>query len=127
MFSIDNMSRVPVYEQIVDQVEKFIVAGLLKAGDQMPSVRGLSVDLSVNPNTIQKAFSELDRRGLIMSVPGRGSFISNDAIDILHARSRGKTDEFIAMARRLYMAGVSEDELKRLIEQAVSRVTDDHT
>lgn len=120
MFSIDNMSRTPVYEQIITQVERFIDAGLLKAGDKLPSVRSLSVDLSVNPNTIQKAFAELDGSGLIVSVPGKGSFVSDDAANILRERSRSKTDEFVAMAKQLYQAGISEGELKDLIAKAIA-------
>ena len=54
MYHVDAMSRVPVYEQIVEQTEKFILAGILKPGDKIPSVRNLSIELSVNPNTIQK-------------------------------------------------------------------------
>ena len=76
MFQIDNMSRTPVYEQIITQVEKFILGRLLSAGDQLPSVRSLSVELSVNPNTIQKAYGELDVRGIVTTVPGRGCFVS---------------------------------------------------
>ena len=72
MFKIDIMSRVPVYEQIIEQMEKFILTGILSAKEQVPSVRSLSVELSVNPNTIQKAYSDLDRREIIYSVPGRG-------------------------------------------------------
>ena len=75
MFVIDVMSRVPVYEQIINQVEEQIMTGILKEGDKMPSVRSLSVKLSTNPNTIQKAYSELDRRQMIVTVPGKGSFI----------------------------------------------------
>ena len=114
------MSRTPVYEQIITQVERFIDAGLLKAGDKLPSVRSLSVDLSVNPNTIQKAFAELDGSGLIVSVPGKGSFVSDDAANILRERSRSKTDEFVAMAKQLYQAGISEGELKDLIAKAIA-------
>ncbi len=62
MFVIDVMSRVPVYEQIINQVEEQILTGLLNSGDKMPSVRSLSVSLSINPNTIQKAYTELDRK-----------------------------------------------------------------
>ena len=59
MYQIDVMSRTPVYEQIIRQTEDFILKGIVNAGDKMPSVRSLSVELSVNPNTIQKAISEL--------------------------------------------------------------------
>ena len=65
MFMIDPMSRQPVYEQIIRQMERFILSGMLAPGDQLPSVRSLSLELSINPNTIQKAYSELDVRGII--------------------------------------------------------------
>ena len=58
MFTIDNMSSIPVYEQIVRQVEGLLLSGQLKPGDPLPSVRGLATDLGVNPNTIQKAYAE---------------------------------------------------------------------
>ena len=66
MFVVDVMSRVPVYEQIIKQVEEQVLTGILKEGDKLPSVRSLSVKLSINPNTIQKAYTELDRRQLII-------------------------------------------------------------
>jgi len=69
---IDSMSRQPVYEQIVDQVEQMILSGLMRPGEQLPSVRSLSLELSINPNTIQKAYAELDGRGIIYTLPGRG-------------------------------------------------------
>lgn len=71
MFVVDVMSRVPVYEQIIKQVEEQVLTGILKEGDKLPSVRSLSVKLSINPNTIQKAYTELDRRQLIITVPVR--------------------------------------------------------
>ena len=60
MFEINAMSRSPVYEQLIEQVERYILLGLLREGDQLPSVRALSGELSINPNTIQKAYGELD-------------------------------------------------------------------
>ncbi|EEC56496.1 transcriptional regulator, GntR family [[Bacteroides] pectinophilus ATCC 43243] len=88
MYQIDVISRTPVYEQIIRQTEEFILKGVLKPGDRMPSVRTLSVELSVNPNTIQKAIAELDRRTLIKSVPGKGSFISDNALELMHIAKR---------------------------------------
>ena len=83
MFQIDPLSRTPVYEQIIDQAEKLISAGVLAPGDQMPSVRSLSLRLSVNPNTIQRSYGMLDSMGLIVSVPGRGCFVSDAAPVVL--------------------------------------------
>lgn len=111
MFVIDVMSRVPVYEQIINQVEEQILTGLLNSGDKMPSVRSLSVSLSINHNTIQKAYTELDRKKLIVTVPGKGSFISQEALDILGASSREKMPEFKQAVRELALAGITKDEL----------------
>ena len=71
MFSIDIMSRQPIYEQIIEQLERYILSDLLKPGDQLPSVREMSVRLSINPNTIQRLIPELDHRGILCSVPER--------------------------------------------------------
>ena len=65
MFTIDVMSRVPVYEQLIKQVEDQVLKGIMKEGDKMPSVRSLSMELSTNPNTIQKAYMELEAEALI--------------------------------------------------------------
>lgn len=76
MFSIDARSRVPIYEQIVQNIISLISKGVLTADDQLPSVRSLARDIGINPNTVQKAYQELELRGLIYQAAGRGSFIS---------------------------------------------------
>lgn len=117
MFQIDAMSRTPVYEQIISQVEKFILGGVLRAGDQLPSVRSLSIELSVNPNTIQKAYGELDIRGIISTVPGRGCFITEAALDILRTRSRQKLSLLEEIAAELWAAGVTREELDAAVDR----------
>lgn len=116
MFVIDVMSRMPVYEQIIKQVEEQILIGVMKAGDKMPSVRSLSVHLSINPNTIQKAYTELDRRGLIITVPGKGSFIREDAADILGENSRQKLEKFADLIKELTYAGVTKEEVLQIVD-----------
>lgn len=111
MFFIDPLSRVPIYEQIVAQAERFILHGLLRPGDQIPSVRSLSMELKANPNTVQKAYAELDGRGLVRSVPGKGCFVSEDAPGILLERSLARLEEIKEAAAELKLAGVSRDEL----------------
>jgi len=111
MFQIDPLSRVPVYEQLVEQVESYILTGLLEPNSQLPSVRNLSVTLSVNPNTIQKAIIELDRRGLVYSVPGKGCFIAENAKETLSKAKHGRMDELIEIATELKLAGVPKDEV----------------
>ena len=116
MFVVDVMSRVPVYEQIIKQVEQ-VLTGILKEGDKLPSVRSLSVKLSINPNTIQKAYTELDRRQLIITVPGKGSFISEKAIEVVGANSREKMTELNKIIRELALAGVTKEEIINNIEE----------
>ena len=117
MFVVAVMSRVPVYEQIIKQVEEQVLTGILKEGDKLPSVRSLSVKLSINPNTIQKAYTELDRRQLIITVPGKGSFISEKAIEVVGANSREKMTELNKIIRELALAGVTKEEIINNIEE----------
>ena len=117
MFVVDVMSRVPVYEQIIKQVEEQVLTGILKEGDKLPSVRSLSVKLSINPNTIQKSYTELDRRQLIITVPGKGSFISEKAIEVVGANSREKMTELNKIIRELALAGVTKEEIINNIEE----------
>ena len=76
MIVIDYHDKRPIYEQIVDRFQILILNGGLEPGEQLPSVRNLAVDLSINANTIQRAYGELEKRGLIYSVKGRGNFVS---------------------------------------------------
>lgn len=125
MFSIDSMSRTPVYEQIIEQLQKFILTGIMTAGDQMPSVRSLSVTLKTNPNTIQKAYSELDRRGLTYSVPGRGVFISEEAKSIIQENERKKLSKLITLVTDLSMAGISREEVIACINEIYGSINKD--
>lgn len=76
MIHLDHRDRQPLYLQIVSQIEDLALHGVLKPDQQLPSLRNLAVDLSINPNTIQRAYLELETKGIIYSVPGKGSFIS---------------------------------------------------
>lgn len=79
MIGIDLQNRKPIYEQIVERFQMLIVNGILEPDSQMPSVRSLAMELSINPNTIQKAYSMLEQQGYIYPVKGRGNFVSSDA------------------------------------------------
>lgn len=76
MIVIDYKDRRPIYEQVVERFQDLIVKNVIRAGEQMPSVRSLAMELAINPNTIQKAYAELERRGFTYTVKGRGSFVS---------------------------------------------------
>lgn len=127
MFSIDPMSRKPVYEQLIDQLEQFILTGALQAGEQIPSVRNLSVQLFVNPNTIQKAYNELDSRGLIYAVPGRGCFVAEDALERISARKRENITLLDKLVKELALAGVSKETIVKHVEAIFSQKRGEET
>ena len=79
-FRLDVQSGVPVYRQIIDQVTGGMASGVLKAGDQLPTVRQLAVDLAINPNTVVRAYGELEIRGVLETQPGTGTFISRQKV-----------------------------------------------
>lgn len=126
MTNIDKLSRKPIYEQIVDGICKEISTGLLKEGDQLPSVRELSVLLSINPNTIQKAYIELDRRGVITSAPGRGSFVKPNAQNAIRSLTEEQLDELSPAIRRLALAKMPKERLISLIDEIYAAVSNDH-
>ncbi len=117
MFRIDPLSRQPVYEQLIDQLERFVLTGLLPPETQLPSVRSLSLELTINPNTIQKAYSELDTRGIIYSVPGIGCFVSPQAVTLLQAHTRKKLDSLRTLAAELALGGLTKGELIACIDE----------
>lgn len=81
MVFIDYKDGRPIYEQLIDGIQDMIVRGVWVENDQLPSVRSLAMELSINPNTIQRAYQELERKGFIYSVPGKGSFVAaNDGL-----------------------------------------------
>ena len=76
MFQINLRSQQSIYEQIIDNIKELIIRGVLEEDSELPSIRELSRSLTVNPNTVQKAFKELEREGFIYKVKGRGTFVS---------------------------------------------------
>lgn len=115
MFQIDVMSREPVYEQIIHQVEQFILTDVLQPEAQIPSVRSVSMTNSINPRTILKAYTELDARGLIQSVPGKGYYVCADAQQKLLEKRR---EDMTEMLTALAMASVTKEEITACVEQA---------
>ncbi len=121
MFRIDGMSRTPVYEQIIEQAERLISLGILSPGDQLPSVRSLSAELSINPNTIQKAYSELDARKIVHSVPGKGCFVSERAEETITKEGRKKLSALSETVRELLLSGVTEEEILSAVKSGFEK------
>ncbi|WP_353106184.1 GntR family transcriptional regulator [Acetoanaerobium noterae] len=78
LFKIDMRSRTPIYEQIIDSIKELVVKGVLIPGERLPSVRDMAKEMTLNPNTVQKAYQELERQGIISTLRGKGTFISED-------------------------------------------------
>ncbi len=87
VISVDTRDRKPIYEQLTDNIKSLVLRGILKPDEQLPGVRTLAVELAINPNTIQKAYAELERQGIIYSMQGRGSFVTNN-VESLRALER---------------------------------------
>lgn len=118
MLTIDKYSRVPIYEQIIQQVEMHIALGDMPPDSLLPSVRSLSVELSVNPNTLQKAYPELERRGLCYTVPGNGRFISADAPQKLRSSRQSLLLDIADKTTQLAQAGIPLSDILTTVTSA---------
>ena len=119
MIQINYRDRRPIFEQVKDGFRNLILSDVLKEGEKMPSVRDLASQLAINPNTIQRAYRELETDGYICTVPGKGSFVSqrDEAAERRKAELRAKMSE---LTRDLRHAGVGEEELISLIRKEYS-------
>jgi len=119
MFRIDNQSRQAVYEQIVVQVEKYVLSGILTSGEKMPSVRKLSVELNVNPNTVQRAYTELERGGVIVTAPGRGAFVSDSGSTVLReVRRKEYLKKLEEVLLELRVSNVRKKQILEIVDKA---------
>ena len=117
MISLNYRDSRPIYEQIKDGLRKLIVTGALGTGEKLPSVRALATQLSINPNTIQRAYNELESEGYIYSIPGKGSFAAgNDGAD--ESRRRELMEKLRELAAELKYLGVTGEELAALVSEA---------
>ncbi|WP_456271326.1 GntR family transcriptional regulator [Bacillus sp. AK031] len=122
MFELDLRSRKPIYEQLVEKLKEMIINEVLKVDEQLPSVRTLAGELTINPNTIQKAYRELETQGYIYSVKGRGSFV-NPAVRIQNTMKVEKVTSELErlIAEGLYL-GISTVEMIDLINRTAKSV-----
>lgn len=117
LIHIDKQSRIPIYEQLVEALQQEILNGFLVPGELIPSVRSLSMELSVNPNTIQKAYNELERLQITYSVPGVGRYISNQAVELVKKEKAGAKLALSQAIKDLKASGMSLAELLETVEQ----------
>lgn len=119
MFEIDSRSRIPIYEQIKNQILLFIRMGIYKADEQLPSIRAVSQQTGINVNTVKRAFADLETEGVIYSLVGRGCFVSSNAVDNTSIAQKA-LKEIELDIRSLKSKGVDKDALISLIENIYS-------
>ena len=127
MWQIDKFSRIPIYEQVVNLVERFVLQGILHEDEQMPSVRILSQSMGINPNTLQKAYAELERRGICYSVPGSGRYVCAEAKKRLSARKTQRLEDLRKLVGELMKTGVTLEEMAGCIQSIQVELTGANT
>lgn len=127
MILIDYKSRTPIYEQIIENVKTLIVSGVLQRDEQLPSVRQLAQDLAINPNTIQRAYAELEREGIIYSLKGRGSFVGSSLGELRSVQQAELLAQFAALSSELKRLDVGQEQILAVIAQVYETEKEDET
>ncbi len=129
MIILDYKDRRPIYEQVAEKLEELMLLGILGENEPLPSVRSLAMELSINPNTIQRAYGELERQGYIYTVKGKGSFVAENSV----MKEKRKKDLLIQVSEVIDEAirlGISGEEIKNMVEiqyQAAEKEGGDRT
>lgn len=123
VLTVDSRSGVPIYLQIIEQIKRSVALGVLQAGEQLPTVKQLALDLTVNPNTVARAYRDLERDSVIETAPGRGSFVRGDgAVDSARSAAADVARDALTVALREAKAvGLSRDEVRALIDVSLER------
>ncbi|MDD2189579.1 MAG: GntR family transcriptional regulator [Eubacteriales bacterium] len=125
MFQLDLKSRKSIYEQIVDNVKELIMTGVLSAEEKLPSVRELSKTLTVNPNTIQKAYRELEYQGFLYTIAGLGTFVASREEIIMDNRKVSEIKNILQKnIRELFYLGCSQDKIKSILNELLEERSD---
>ena len=119
MFRVDAGSGVPIYRQLVEQVRREVMLGRLGPGDQLPTLREVVDALAINPNTVQKAYSELEHEGLVVRRQGTGTFIASSLPAGVLDAPRALRDSLARWVRRAREAGLSIEQMRLLIAAAL--------
>lgn len=115
--NLDYQSRIPIYEQIVNNIEKYVAVGILREKSQIPSIRELANNLGINPNTVKKAYDILENKGVIMTISTKGTFISNNTKMVLENKIDKEINLIKDKIRELENMGISKKEIIERIEK----------
>ena len=116
MILLDYRDKRPIYEQVVEKLERLIVGGALEPDAKMPSVRSMGVELAVNPNTIQRAYNQLEQEGYLYTVAGRGGFVAPES-EWREGKKKKMLDEWRQVTERAKEAGLGAEELKAELDR----------
>lgn len=114
--SLNLTGKLPIYMELADKIEEMVLDGILEQNSQLESVREMANELAVNPNTIQKAYSELERRGVIYSLNGKGSFISENIEPIRDAKMAAITGKLEKLVFSLKKLGVGKEKILTVVD-----------
>ena len=117
MIRLDYRDARPIYEQVKDGLRRLMVTGVLAPGEKLPSVRSLAMDLAINPNTIQRAYAQLEREGYIYSIKGKGSFVADNS-RMKAGILREWKKEFVSCVKQGLKIGIGTDEMEHLVKEA---------
>ena len=117
VITVDTRDRKPIYEQLTENIRRLVLQGVLQPHEQLPSVRALAVELAINPNTIQKAYAELERQGITYSLPGRGSFVSDNVTELSRAQLAQTADALRTAMKAANDAGMTREEALALLSE----------
>ena len=122
-FRLDTHSGVPVYRQLIDQVQAAVAAGVLAAGDQLPTVRQVAVDLVINPNTVLRAYREMEIRGTLDTQQGSGTFIADRKIEYSKGERERQLGQLVGeFVSRAGSAGFTVEQLVKALQDLISEV-----
>jgi GntR family transcriptional regulator len=124
VLTVDPRSGVPIYLQIIEQVKRSVALGILRAGEQLPTVKQLALDLTINPNTVARAYRDLERDSVIETAPGRGSFVRATDGSAASARTVARDvarDALELGLREAKAVGLTRDDVRGLIDAALDR------
>lgn len=116
MFQLDRGDHRPIYEQIKEKIKELIITGVLKENDKVPSVRELASTLTINPNTIQKAYRDLEVEGYIYSLRAKGSFVAPKKEVVKRSDTEEILTEFESLVTKMKFLGISCEEVQKIIE-----------
>jgi GntR family transcriptional regulator len=120
--TVDPRSGVPIYLQIIEQVKRSVALGVLQDGEQLPTVKQLAMDLTVNPNTVARAYRDLEREGVIETAPGRGSFVrANGVSEAPKVAAEIGRDALDVALREAKSVGLERAQVRDLFEVALKR------